>query len=79
MVNGKNILLRTSEQSNYRGVGLSEMIYSIENRIKHRCNGELSLHVLDLIESTILSGSGPELPMHVVHPYPTRLNPSLSK
>ena len=45
----------TSEQSNYRGVGLSEMIYSIENRIKHRCNGELSLHVLDLIESTILS------------------------
>ena len=45
----------TSEQSNYRGVGLSEMIYSIENQINHRCNGELSLHVLDLIESTMLS------------------------
>src|SRR6202158_3002589 len=25
------------------------------------------------------SGSGPLLPMHVVHPYPTRLNPSWSR
>src|SRR5687768_10734932 len=25
------------------------------------------------------SGSGPELPMHVVQPYPTRLNPSASR
>src|SRR5215212_6667905 len=25
------------------------------------------------------SGSGPELPMHVVQPYPTRLNPSCSR
>ena len=47
---------RTNEapqQSNYRGVGLSEMIYSIENNIEHRCNGNLALHVLDIIESTI--------------------------
>ena len=36
--------------ANYRGVGLSEMIYSIQNRKKHRCNGELSLHVLNIIE-----------------------------
>ena len=43
------------KQSNYRGVGLSEMIYSIENKIEHRCNGELALHVLDIIESVILS------------------------
>jgi len=43
------------KQSNYRGVGLSEMIYSIENNRKHRCNDELSLHVLDIIESTILA------------------------
>ena len=41
------------KQSNYRGVGLSEMIYSIENNIQHRCNGNLALHVLDIIESTI--------------------------
>ena len=31
------------------------MIYSIENNLEHRCNGELALHVLDLIESTIKS------------------------
>ena len=47
---------RTNEapqQSNYRGAGLSEMIYAIENNLQHRCNGDLALHVLDLIESTI--------------------------
>ena len=43
------------KQSNYRGVGLSEMIYSIENKIQHRCNGNLALHVLDIIESTIIA------------------------
>ena len=37
--------------ANYRGVGLSEMAYCIEKRKKHRCNGELALHVLDIIES----------------------------
>ena len=39
--------------ANYRGAGLSEMAYCIEKRKKHRCNGELSLHVLDIIESTM--------------------------
>ena len=43
------------KQSNYRGVGLSEMIYSIENNIQHRCNGNLALHVLDIIDSTIIA------------------------
>ena len=42
-----------SEVANYRGVGLSEMINAIENNITNRCNGELSLHVLDIIDSTI--------------------------
>tara|TARA_B100000029_G_scaffold153785_1_gene149039 strand:- start:16624 stop:17772 length:1149 start_codon:yes stop_codon:yes gene_type:complete len=45
----------SSEQSNYRGVGLSEMIYAMENNTNHRCNGKLALHVLDLIESTMIS------------------------
>ena len=44
-----------SQQANYRGVGLAEMIYAIENKLHHRCNGDLALHVLDLIESTIKS------------------------
>ena len=26
------------------------MIYSIQNKKKHRCNGNLSLHVLNIIE-----------------------------
>ena len=39
--------------ANYRGAGLSEMAYCIEKRKIHRCNGELSLHVLDIIESTM--------------------------
>ena len=37
--------------ANYRGAGLSEMAYSIENNLEHRCSGELSLHVLDIIDS----------------------------
>ena len=37
--------------ANYRGVGLSEMIYSIQNNRIHRCNGDLSLHVLNIIEA----------------------------
>jgi predicted dehydrogenase len=53
-----------SQQSNYRGVGLSEMIYAIENKLKHRCCGNLALHVLDLIESTIKSAeTGKEISM----------------
>ena len=31
------------------------MIYSIENKKQHRCNGNLALHVLDIIESTIIA------------------------
>ena len=41
--------------ANYRGVGLSEMAYSIEHNSVHRCSGELSLHVLDMIVSTMNS------------------------
>ena len=36
--------------ANYRGVGLAEMIYSIQKSKPHRCNGNLSLHVLNIIE-----------------------------
>ena len=45
----------SSTNANYRGVGLSEMAYCIENNTKHRCSGDLSLHVLDIIESTMKS------------------------
>ena len=43
------------EQANYRGIGLAEMIDAIENNRMHRCNGELALHVLDVIECAMIS------------------------
>ena len=55
-INIRSKSLRANESSinaNYRGTGLSEMAYCIENKKKHRCNGELSLHVLDIIQSTM--------------------------
>ena len=62
-----NSTVRSNEapkQANYRGVGLAEMIYAIENNLEHRCNGNLALHVLDLIESTIISAeTGKEIPL----------------
>ena len=44
-----------NEQANYRGIGLSEMIDSIEKNKLHRCNGNLALHVLDIIECSMIS------------------------
>ena len=55
-INIKNPSGRLNESptnANYRGIGLSEMLYCIENKKKHRCSGELSLHVLDIIDSTM--------------------------
>ena len=57
-INIKNQSSRANEtatNANYRGAGLSEMAYSIENNSKHMCNGELSLHVLDIIQSMMRS------------------------
>ena len=53
-INIREKSLRANEapiNANYRGVGLAEMVYCIKNKKKHRCNGELSLHVLDIIKS----------------------------
>ena len=55
-INIKSQSARANESptnANYRGIGLSEMAYSIENKLINRCNGELSLHVLDIIDSTM--------------------------
>ena len=41
--------------ANYRGVGLSEMISSIQRKKTNKCNGNLSLHVLNIIEAIHLS------------------------
>ena len=47
----------TPTNANYRGVGLSEMAYAIENKRKHLCSGEISLHVLDIITSIMKAAS----------------------
>ena len=55
-INIREESLRANEEStraNYRGVGLAEMAYSIEYGKTNRCNGELSLHVLDIIQTTM--------------------------
>jgi len=55
-INIRSKSLRANESptnSNYRGAGLAEMAYSIENKKINKCNGELSLHVLDIIQSTM--------------------------
>ncbi len=57
-INIRQKSLRANEapiNANYRGVGLAEMIYCIQNKKKHRCNGELSFHVLDIIQSIMLA------------------------
>ena len=41
--------------ANYRGIGVSEMVDSIKNNRLNRCNGELSLHVLDILDTIIKS------------------------
>tara|TARA_B100001029_G_scaffold178264_1_gene184627 strand:- start:345 stop:1502 length:1158 start_codon:yes stop_codon:yes gene_type:complete len=53
-INIREKSLRANEapiNANYRGAGLAEMVYCIKNKKKHRCNGELSFHVLDIIKS----------------------------
>jgi len=55
-INIKSKSLRANESStnaNYRGAGLAEMAYCIENKKRNRCSGELSVHVLDIIQSTM--------------------------
>mgnify|MGYP005694986889 CR=1 FL=1 len=42
---------RSPTNANYRGVGLSEMIEAIQNKKIHKCNGDLSLHVLNIIDA----------------------------
>ena len=57
-INIRSKSLRANESpinANYRGAGLAEMAYCIENKKIHRCNGEVSVHVLDLIQSTMIS------------------------
>ena len=50
----------SATNANYRGAGLAEMAYCIENKKVHKCNGDLSLHVLDIID-TMMKASVKEI------------------
>jgi len=41
--------------ANYRGIGVSETVDAIKNNRLNRCSGNLSLHVLDILDSIIKS------------------------
>tara|TARA_A200000113_G_scaffold202849_1_gene197549 strand:- start:51 stop:1208 length:1158 start_codon:yes stop_codon:yes gene_type:complete len=41
--------------ANFRGIGVCEMIDSIKENKKNRCSGELSLHVLEIMQSILKS------------------------
>ena len=40
-------------RANYRGIGLSDMILSIDNKENSRCSIDLSLHVLEIMEGIL--------------------------
>ena len=66
----------SATNANYRGVGLSEMINSIQNKRVHRCNGDLSLHVLNIIEAIHLSAKNKkkkEFPLNVISQNPFQI------
>ena len=43
--------------SNYRGIGLSEMIKSINENKKIRCSIDLALHVLEIMDGIIIAAT----------------------
>ena len=45
----------SSTNANYRGIGVSETVEAIKNNRLNRRSGELSLHVLDILDSIIKS------------------------
>lgn len=57
--NIENSIKKTNKKptvANYRGIGVSEMIDAIIKGNSNRCSGELSLHVLDIMDCILLSG-----------------------
>ena len=49
----KDVELTHGNAQQSRGLGLADMVRGIERKRPHRASGELSLHVLDLMESSI--------------------------
>ena len=61
-INTENMLLGipnmndvNNKVANYRGIGLSEMIYSIQKNQKNRCSIDLALHVMEIMDGILIS------------------------
>tara|TARA_B100001123_G_scaffold344011_1_gene390809 strand:+ start:534 stop:1658 length:1125 start_codon:yes stop_codon:yes gene_type:complete len=61
-INTENMLLGipnmndvNNKVANYRGIGLSEMIYSIQKNKKNRCSIDLALHVMEIMDGILIS------------------------
>ena len=50
-----------TEIANYRGIGLSDMIDSINNQRQSRCSLDLAVHVLEVMEGIIQSAKDKEI------------------
>ena len=47
--------------ANYRGIGLSDMVDSINNTRPPRCNIDLSLHVLEVMEGILIAAENKKI------------------
>ena len=50
-----------SKIANYRGIGLSDMIESINNSEIARCNIDFSLHVLEVMEGILIAAENKKI------------------
>ena len=53
--------------ANYRGIGLSDMVNSINNNKKPRCSIDLALHVLEIMDGILISGKNASMYKTTTH------------
>lgn len=53
----REISLTLPYDTNSRGLGIADMIYSMQNGLPHQASGKLAYHVLDIMESLLESSS----------------------
>jgi predicted dehydrogenase len=62
-----------------RGIGIADMAHAVHEKRPHRMNGELALHVVEVMESFLVSGeAGKKIEMKSACPQPAPLPPGLT-
>ncbi|MDJ1006569.1 MAG: Gfo/Idh/MocA family oxidoreductase [Paracoccaceae bacterium] len=68
------------EVANYRGAGLADMVRAIDEGRAHRCNGDLALHVVDVMLGILASAERREwVEMTTTAPRPAPLPPEAAR